>query len=99
MSLDSLTSLDLAMTNVALCAGCAAYIAPDADGIGQQESCESERHCLDCCDCDDEAELELDDDTCGECAGTGIGRFGDPDTATCAGCNGSGSNRRHEHDD
>lgn len=40
------------------CEGCASWVADDADGIGQQESCECGRHCWACCDVEDGGERE-----------------------------------------
>lgn len=47
-------------------------------------------------DTDDEIELE-DDESCGMCSGTGIGRYGDPDTSFCSYCD--GGRRRPERDE
>lgn len=50
--------------------------------------------CQDCRDADPETYADLDEDDgphdCGACQGTGIGRYGDPDTSKCGRCHGTG---------
>jgi hypothetical protein len=61
---------------------------------------------LPACECchepgdDEPAEAERDDDdTCPSCCGSGIGRYGDPDTSTCRDCGGSGVARAERDPD